>query len=160
MPCAGRLPCGRQGDVDTFGDQHSGVALGPQRRQSFVVAALDLAAGDVDALADVGPVILGHAGQRLSRKRQRRAVAEVLGLGARQLVEIVGKHDRLAGGVDGLGQCFRRQHRQIDGLITHAATLSLLARLVGLPTSALSWAGLARLLLGPLHRPDASADHK
>ena len=129
VPGAGRLPSRRQRDVDAFGDQHRRVALGAQRRQPFVVAALGLAACGVDALAGVGALVLGQRAQRLSRQRHRRAVAEVFGLDARQRVQVVGKCDGLLGGVDRLGQCFRRQ---VDGLIAHAAALSLLTRLFGL----------------------------
>ena len=130
MPGAGRLPRRRQGDVDALGDQHGRVPLGTQRRQPFVVALLGLAARGVDALAGVGPLLLGHGAQGLSRQRQRRAVTKVFGLDARQRVEIVGAGDGLAGSVDRFGQGLRRQ---VDGLITHAATLSLLTRLFGLP---------------------------
>jgi hypothetical protein len=59
----------------------------------------------------------------------------VLGLDACQRVKIVRKRDGLPGRTDSLGQCVRRQYRQIDGLITHAATLSLLTRLFRLPAS-------------------------
>ncbi|WP_419538546.1 hypothetical protein, partial [Mycobacterium colombiense] len=46
----------------------------------------------------------------------------MLGLDAREFVEIAGAREGLPGGADRSGQGFRRQ---VDGLITHAATLSL-----------------------------------
>ncbi|GAB4934527.1 hypothetical protein MAHJHV45_41670 [Mycobacterium avium subsp. hominissuis] len=69
----------------------------------------------------------------------------MLGLQARQRVEVAGPGEGLPRGADRLGQrCFR----QVHGLITHAATLSLLTRLYGLPASAPRWVRFARLLLG------------
>ena len=130
VPRAGRLSRRGQRDIDAFGHQHGRVPLGAQHRQAFVVAALGFAAGDVDPLAGIGAFFLGQAAQRLSRQRQRRAVTEVLGFGVRERIQTVGVCDGLLGGLDRLPQCFRRQ---IDGLISHAAALSLLTRLVGLP---------------------------
>ncbi len=106
-----------------FGDQHRGVAFGAQDREPFVVAPLGFGPRGVDPLAGVGALVLGDAAQRLARQGQRCAVAEVLGLEARQCVEIAGAREGLPGGADRFGQGFRRQ---VDGLITHAATLSLL----------------------------------
>lgn len=85
-----RAPAGTsrgQCDIDTFGHQHGRVALGTQRRQPFVVAALSGIAGGVDALTGLGSLFFGQHGQRLPRQRQRRAVAEMLRLDARQDVQ-------------------------------------------------------------------------
>jgi hypothetical protein len=68
----------------------------------------------------------------LSRQRQRRAVTEVLGLDECQRLQVTRVCDGLPGGIDRIGQCVRRQ---VDGLIAHAATLSLLTRLFGLLAS-------------------------
>ena len=110
-----------QGDVDGLGHQHRRVAFGAQYRQTLVVAALGVAAGDVDQLAGLGAVLLGQAGQRLAGQRQRRAVTEVLGLGAGQGVQVGGQLEGVPGRADGLGQRFLRQ---VDGLVTHAARRS------------------------------------
>ena len=122
MPGAGRLPRRRQRHVDAFGEQHRGVALGPQRRQPFVVGALGFGACRVDPPARVGALGLGQSRQCLARQRQRRAVTEVLGLGPRQRVEVGRERERLPRCADRLGQ---RLGRQIDGLIPHAANFSL-----------------------------------
>lgn len=87
VPGAGRHPSRGQCDIDTFGHQHGRVALGTQRRQPFVVAALSGIAGGVDALTGLGSLFFGQHGQRLPRQRQRRAVAEMLRLDARQDVQ-------------------------------------------------------------------------
>ena len=108
MPGAGRLAGRRQRHVDALGHQHGGVALGAQRRQPLVVGALRLAARDVDPLACVGAVGLGQSGQRLAGQRDRRAVAEVLGLGAGQFVQVGGQVERMPGRADGFGQRFVR----------------------------------------------------
>src|ERR1700744_3023044 len=121
MARAGRLPRRGQSHVDTLGDQQRGVALGGEPRQSFVVAALDIAARRVHPLAGISPLGLGHGAQRLSRQRHRRAVAEVLGLGTSQRVKIRRGRERLPGCIDRGGQ---RLRRQVDGLVNHAATLS------------------------------------
>ena len=76
-----------------LGDEHGRVPLGTQGGQPLVVGALRVGAGDVDPFAGVGPVGLGQRPQRLTSQRDRRAVAEVLGLGAGQLVQ-VGRQSR------------------------------------------------------------------
>ena len=106
VPGADRLTGRRQRDVDALGDEHGGVALGPQHRESLVVRALRLGARDVDPLARVGAVGLGQRTQRLTGQRNRRAVAEVLGLGARQFVQIGGQVEGMLGRADGFGQRF------------------------------------------------------
>jgi hypothetical protein len=83
---------------------------------------LRIAARTVHEPAGVGALSLGHGGQRLAGQRQWRAITKVLGLGACQRVEIGRVRERLPGCVDRGGQ---RLHRQVDGLVTHAATLSL-----------------------------------
>ena len=88
MARAGRLPSRGQRHVDALGDQHRRIALGAQRLQTFVVAALDIAARGIHQPAGVSAVGLGHGGQRLSRQRHRRAIAEMFGLGTSQRVEI------------------------------------------------------------------------
>ena len=108
MPGADRLPGRRQGDVDALGDEHRGVALGPQRGQPLVVAALRLGARDVDPLARVRAVGLGQRTQRLAGQRDRRAVAEMLGLGAGQRVQVGGQVEGMPGRADGFGQRFVR----------------------------------------------------
>ena len=55
---ADRLTCRRQRHVDALGDEHCGVALGPQRAEALVVAALRLRAGDVHPPPGVRPVRL------------------------------------------------------------------------------------------------------
>ena len=85
-----------------------GVALGPQDRQPLVVGALRLGARDVDPLACVGAVGLGQRPERLAGQRDRRPVAEVLGLGAGQLVQIGGQVEGMPGRADGFGQRFVR----------------------------------------------------
>ena len=86
-----------QGDVDGLGHQHCGVALGAQHRQPLVVGGLGLGPRDVDPLAGVGAFVFGQAGQRLAGQRQRCTVAEVLGLGAGQGVEVTGRCEGLGG---------------------------------------------------------------
>ena len=83
-----------------------GVALGPQRGQALVVGALCLGARDVDQLARIRAVGLGQRTQRLAGQRDRRAVAEVLGLRARQFVQIGGQVEGMPGRADGFGQRF------------------------------------------------------
>ena len=97
VPRADRLTGRRQRHVDALGDQHRGVALGPQHLQSLVVAALRLGADDVDPLARVGSIGLRQRSQRLPCQRERRAVAQVLGLGARQGVEVAGQIEGMLG---------------------------------------------------------------
>jgi len=121
VPRAGRLPRRGQCHVDSLGDQHGRIPLSAQRRQSFVVAVLDIAAGTVHPPAGVSAVGLGHGRQRLPRQRQRRPITEVLSLGTRQRVEIARGSEALPGCVD---RCGQRLQRQVDGLVTHAATLS------------------------------------
>ena len=102
VPRTGRLAGRRQRHVDALGDQHRRVALGAQHRQPFVVGALGLGAGDVDPLAGVGAVGLGQGAQRLARQRDRRPVAEVLGLGAGQRVEVGRRVEGVPGRADRL----------------------------------------------------------
>ena len=128
MPRPEGLPGRGQGDVDGLGHQYGRVALGTQRRQSLVVAALRLAPGVVDPLAGVGPVVLGQRGQRLAGQRQRCAVAEVLGLGVGQRVEVGGRGEGMPGRADCRGQRVLRE--QIGGLLTHAARFSLAGRVI------------------------------
>ena len=106
VPGADRLTGRRQRHVDALGDQHGGVALGPQRGEALVVGALRLGARDVDPLARVGAVGLGQRAQRLAGQRDRRAVAEVLGLGARESVQVGGQVEGMPGRADGFGQRF------------------------------------------------------
>ena len=117
---ADRLTRRRQRHVDALGHQHGGVALGPQRGEPLVVAPLRLGARDVDPLARVGTVGLGQRAERLAGQRDRRTVAEVLGLGAGQRVEVAGQIERMPGRADDLGQRFLRQ---IYGLISHPAII-------------------------------------
>ena len=114
------LPGRRQRHVDALGDQHCGVALGAQHGEPLVVGLLRLGARDVDPLARVGAVGLGQRPQRLAGQRDRRAVAEVLGLGAGQRVEVAGQVEGVAGRADGFGQRFVGQ---VDGLISHPAII-------------------------------------
>ena len=123
MPRAGRLAGRRQGHVDALGDQDGGIPLSAQRRQPFVVTALNIAAGAVHKTTGVRTIRLGQRGQRLARQRQRRAITKVLGLGTCQCVEVGRGCEGLPGCVD---RCGQRLQRQVDGLVTHAATLSLL----------------------------------
>ena len=88
VPGADRLPGRRQRHVDAFGDQDRRVPLGTQHRQPLVVRALDVGPDDVDPVACVGAVGLGQRPEGLARQRDRRPVAEVLGLGAGQLVQV------------------------------------------------------------------------
>jgi hypothetical protein len=106
MPGADRLAGRRQRDVDALGDQHGGVALGPQGGQALVVGALRLGARDVDPPACVRAVGLGQRTQRLAGQRDRRAVAEMLGLRAGQFVQIGGQVEGMLGRADGFGQRF------------------------------------------------------
>ena len=91
-----RLPGRRQRHVDALGDQHRGVALGPQHLEPLVVGALRLGARDVDQAARVGAVGLGQRPERLPGQRDRRPVAEVFGLGPGQRVEVGGRARRHA----------------------------------------------------------------
>ena len=102
------LARGRQRHVDALGDQSGGVALGAQHHDAVVIRLLCGGAGDVDALAGVGPVFLGQRAQRLTSQRDGRLVTEVLGLGAGQGVEVSGLVEGETGGVDRRGQCFFR----------------------------------------------------
>ena len=88
--------------------------------ESLVVAALRLGTDDVDPPARVGAVGLRQRPQRLARQRDRRAVAEVLGLGARQRVEVGGQVEGVPGRADRLGQRF---FGQVYGLISHPAII-------------------------------------
>lgn len=63
----------RQRHVDALGDQGGSVTLGAQR-DAVVVRLLRGAAGDVDALAGVGPVFLGQGAQCLTGQRDGRLV--------------------------------------------------------------------------------------
>jgi hypothetical protein len=94
-------------DVDALGDQHGGVALGAQGGEPLVVGALRLGARDVDPLAGVRPVRLGQRTQGLASQRDRRAVAEMLGLGAGQFVQIGGQVEGMLGRADRLWPALR-----------------------------------------------------
>ncbi len=120
VPGAEGLTGGRQRDVDPLGDQHCGVALGPQGRQPLVVGVLDLGACDVDPFARIGAVGLRQRAQRLTGQRDRRPVAEMLGLGASQPVQIDRRTERMPSGADRFGQRF---FRQVQGLISHPAII-------------------------------------
>ncbi len=114
-----RLPRRRQRHVDALGDEHRGVSLGTQRREPLVVAALRLAARDVDPPPGVGAISLRQRSQRLAGQRDRRAVAQVLGLGPGQRVEVARQVEGVAGRADRFGQRFVRQ----IGLIDHPAII-------------------------------------
>ncbi len=58
-----------------FGHQHGRVARHAASPAARVVAALSGIAGGVDALTGFGSLFFGQHGQRLPRRRQRRAVA-------------------------------------------------------------------------------------
>jgi hypothetical protein len=106
MPGTDRLAGRRQRDVDALGDQHGGVALGPQGGEALVVGALRVGARHVDPLACVRSVGLGEGTERLPCQRDRRAVAEVLGLNAGELLQIGGQVEGMLGRADGFGQRF------------------------------------------------------
>lgn len=106
MTGADRLAGRGQSDVDALGDQDLGITLGPQRGQAVLVAALGLAAGDVDALAGIGALGFGQYSQRLARQRYRGPVAEVFGLDLRELVQRRGLVEGMPGRADRPGQRF------------------------------------------------------
>ncbi len=108
-----RLPSGRQGDVDALGDQHRRVAFGAQLRQPVVEGLLRLCPGDVDPLTSVGTFSLRQGTQGLPCQCDRRAVAEVFGLGSGECVQVDGSVERRTGRIDSVGQSF---FREVTGL--------------------------------------------
>ena len=86
----------------------------------------------------VGPVFLGQGAQCLTGQRDGRLVPEVLGLGARQGIEVSGLFEGETGGVDRRGQCC---FRQFFTLLSHPeiiATSAAPTALAGTPTTASS----------------------
>ena len=127
----------RKRDIDGLGHQNFLIAPGAQDSQPFIEKGLRLGPGQVDPLAGLGTVAFGQRGQRLPGQGQRSAIAEVLGFGAGKGIEIACRSETLAsrghGGSQRVwGQSLsgprvlgRRGRETLDGLLTHAARLSL-----------------------------------
>src|SRR5207244_1924062 len=83
-----------------------------------VVGALRLGARDVDPPSSIRAVGLGQRTQRLTGQRDRRTVAEMLGLGTGQFVQVSSQIERMASRADGFGQRF---FGKVQGLISQPA---------------------------------------
>ena len=127
MPGTEGLAGRRQRDVDGLGHQYFFVALGTQDRQSLIEKLLGFGTDQVHPFAGIGTVIFGQPGQRLAGQCQRSAIAEMLGLGAGQRIEIGGGFEGVAGRINGGGQRIWRNWvvETFDGLLTHGARFSL-----------------------------------
>ena len=88
-----------QGDIDGLGDQDGRVAFGGQHRQSFLVGALDLAAGDVDSFARFGLLLFGQRAELAAGQSDRRLVPHVFGLGDRERGQVDRVGERCHSGV-------------------------------------------------------------
>lgn len=123
MPGTDRSARRGQRHVDAFGDQRRGVPFGAEHLDPGVEGALRGGPGLVDPAAGVRALGLGQCPKRLACQCDRRLVAEMLGLRARQGVQIARLVEGLAGGVHGGGQCLLRQFRRAR-LIYHPAIIA------------------------------------
>jgi hypothetical protein len=104
VPRPDRMAGGGQRHIDAFGHQDGRIALGTQHGKAVVEAGLGVGARDVDPLARLGALRLRQRTERLARERDRRSVAEVLGLGFRKLVEVRRVVEGTLGCADRFGQ--------------------------------------------------------
>jgi hypothetical protein len=123
MPGPDRLAGRRQRHVNALRNEGGSIAFGAQDLDSGVERDLHGRAGLVDAAAGIGAVCLGESAERLPGQGDGRPVAEVLGLGAGQSVEVAGLLEGMTGRADRSGQRFLRQSRRVR-LINHPAIIA------------------------------------